>query len=43
MRDRARSLRSFALSVVLSVLVAAPALAQQPVRYRVSFPAPEHR
>jgi predicted metalloprotease with PDZ domain len=42
MRDRARSLRSFALSAVLSVLIAAPALAQQPVRYRVSFPAPEH-
>ena len=42
MRDRARSLRYFALSAVLSVLIAAPALAQQPVRYRVSFPAPEH-
>ena len=55
MRDRARSLRYFALSVVLSVLIAAPALAQppfdspvrglaqdRPVRYRVSFPAPEH-
>ena len=42
MRDRARSLRYVALTAVLSVLLLAPALAQQPVRYRVSFPAPEH-
>ena len=42
MRDRARSIRYCALSAVLSALLAATALAQQPVRYRVSFPAPEH-
>ena len=42
MRDRARSLRYFALSVALSVLLAAPARAQQPVVYRVSFAEPEH-
>jgi predicted metalloprotease with PDZ domain len=42
MRYRARSLRSFTLAAVLSALLVAPALAQPPVRYRVSFPAPEH-
>ena len=42
MRNRARSIRYWALSAVLSALLVAPALAQQPVRYRVSFPAPEH-
>jgi predicted metalloprotease with PDZ domain len=42
MRDRARSIRCWALPAILSALLVAPALAQQPVRYRVSFPAPEH-
>ena len=39
---RARSVRYGALSAVLVILLIAPAIAQQPVQYRVSFPAPEH-
>ena len=42
MRDRARLIRYGALSAILSAVLVSPALAQQPVRYRVSFPAPEH-
>ncbi len=34
---------SLATTVVLLALVVAPAAAQSPVAYRVSFPAPEHR
>jgi predicted metalloprotease with PDZ domain len=33
---------AFRLAILLSVLAAVPAAAQQPVQYRVAFPAPEH-
>jgi predicted metalloprotease with PDZ domain len=39
MRPNARVMR---LVILLSVPAAAPAAAQQPVQYRVAFPAPEH-
>ncbi len=42
MRDRARLIRYGALSAMVCAVLVSPALAQQPVRYRVSFPAPEH-
>ncbi|MGE0816728.1 MAG: M61 family metallopeptidase [Vicinamibacterales bacterium] len=37
------SSRALAAAVVVLTLVAAPAAAQAPVAYRVSFPSPEHR
>src|SRR5687767_12046853 len=42
MCHRVVCLRSVAVAAFLSLVVAASALAQQPVQYRVSFPAPEH-
>jgi predicted metalloprotease with PDZ domain len=42
MRHRVMPCRSVIAAVFVSVLLAGPALAQQPVQYRVSFPAPEH-
>ena len=42
MGHRAVPVRSVIAAAFVSVLLAGPALAQQPVQYRVSFPAPEH-
>jgi predicted metalloprotease with PDZ domain len=42
MRHRVVSVRSVAAAAFLSVMLAGSAVAQQPVQYRVSFPAPEH-